>query len=263
LRWKIEKEKSMTQVHPWFKKIAGNQREAILWIFVGQPGTGKSTMMQHFMSMNHRNLIVPSNIIEAPKTWGNLPYLKPKRSWYIDPSDPKRSKQKLKWLLNGCNTFEGTRLIDVSVFETTTDAYEFLPSILDPNQPSLGYNRGGFFLDDTKNYIVSQGIMQHKVANILRARRHLGIDFFFAVHRFQDINSEFYGFGANLFVFATNTPPSKNALEKIGPECRDQLLDSIAFVNQYSKSHNRHYFEPFDPVDPNANEWVRQYHRPK
>jgi len=261
LRWKIEKEKIM--IHPWFQKLKGNQREALLWIFVGQPGTGKSTMMQQFMGMNQRNLIVPSNIIEAPKTWGNLPYMKPTRTFYTDPSDPKKRRQKLKWNLQGCNTFQGTRLIDVSVFETNTDAYEFLPSILDPNNPNQGYNRGGFFLDDTKNYVISQGIMPHKIANILRARRHLGIDFFFAVHRFQDINSEFYGFGAKLFVFATNTPPSQNALEKISPQCQQQLMDSIAFVNQYSKSHDPHYFEPFDPTDPNANEWVRQHHRPK
>lgn len=238
----------------------GREREAVLYIFIGEPGTGKSTMAQNFLSINARNLIVPSNMIEAPRTWNNLPSLKPHRSFVLDPRDPKGKKQKLKWILPGSTTFQGNRIVDVSVFQDNAEMYEFLPSILDPNNPRNGYNNGGFFLDDTKNYVVSQGILPSSIANILRARRHLGIDFFFAVHRFQDINSEFYGFGAKLFVFATSTPPSPNAMEKISPSCQADLLDTIDYVNKKART-DRHYWEPFDPVNHEANEWVRKYHR--
>ena len=80
-------------IHPWFKRM-GREREAVLYIFIGEPGTGKSTMAQNFLSINARNLIVPSNMIEAPRTWNNLPALKPHRSFVPDPRDPKGKKQK-------------------------------------------------------------------------------------------------------------------------------------------------------------------------
>ena len=250
----------MADIHPWFKELNRKPRKPVLFVFVGEPGTGKSTMMKNFMAINNRNLIVPSNMLEAPETWGKLPVIKPVRSWIKDDSDYKGKRKVLKWILPHIESMQGIRLVDVSTFNGHEEMYQFLPSILDPNNPDQGYSKGGFFLDDTKNYIVSNGTMPHGVQNILRARRHLGIDFFFAVHRFQDINSEFFGFGARLFIFKTNTPPSDAALAKFDHRCVPQLQETIQYVNAQFKN-NPHYYEPFDPSDPEANEWVKKHRR--
>lgn len=226
-------------------------RETVLFVFVGEPGTGKSTIMKEFLDCNQRNLIIPSNMSEANDTWPKIGRLRPSTYFIPDPYDPAGKKQKVKWRLEHVKTFQGNKMIDVSLLSGPY-MYEFLPSILDPNNPGSSYNYGGFFIDDMKNYIRSQGQLSSAIADPLRARRHIGIDFFFACHRFQDINSEFYGFGAKLWIFKTATPPSIASLDRITPVCQDQLLHIVAKVNERARK-DRHFYCPFDPTDELIN----------
>lgn len=227
------------------------KREAVLFIFVGEPGTGKSSLMKEFFSLNNRNLVVPSNMSEAPKTWPSLGLLKPSPYLKMDPTDPRNKKQIVRWKLEHLNSFQGNKMVDVRLL-SGPHMYEFLPSILNANDPITSFQYGGFFIDDMKNYIASQGQLSHAVADPLRARRHIGVDFFFACHRFQDINSEFYGFGCKLWIFQTSTPPSKSALDRVNPVCQEQLFKVINFVNLKAKQ-NRHYYMPFHPSDEEIN----------
>jgi len=227
-------------------------RESVLFVFIGEPGTGKSTIMQKFMSMNTRNLIIPSNWSEVGETWKNMGVLKPSSYLIRDTLDPKGKKQIVRYRVEHLTTFQGNKVIDVRLI-ADQHMYQFIPSILDANAPDLSFRYGGFYLDDMKNYIASVGQLPQAISNPLRARRHIGVDFFFACHRFQDVNSEFYGFGAKLFIFKTNTPPSPAALDRISPQCQAQLIRIIEGVNKRAIK-DRHYYHPFDPSDAQLND---------
>jgi hypothetical protein len=227
-------------------------RESVLFVFIGEPGTGKSTIMKGFMDMNTKNLVIPSNMSEAPQTWSKMGILRPSTYHVADPTDPAHQKKLVRWRLEHLNTFQGNKIVDVSVLSQSNYMYDFLPSILNANNPHSSFQYGGFFLDDMKNYVRSQGQLSHAVSDPLRARRHIGVDFFFACHRFQDVNSEFYGFGAKLFIFKTNTPPSKTAVERLSPKCQQQLYYVIEKVNERAKK-DRHFWHPFDPSDEALN----------
>lgn len=227
-------------------------RESVLFVFIGEPGTGKSSIMKQFMDMNARNLIIPSNWSEVGETWKNMGVLRPSSYLVRDTLDPKGKKQNVRYRVEHLTTFQGNKVIDVRLI-ADKHMYEFIPSILDANAPDLSFRYGGFFIDDMKNYIASVGQLPQAISSPLRARRHIGVDFFFACHRFQDVNSEFYGFGAKLFIFKTNTPPSPTALDRISPKCQQQLLYIIEKVNQRAKT-DRHYWHPFDPSDELLND---------
>ena len=233
-------------------RVSKGVRESVIFVFVGERGTGKSTIMKSFMDMNSKNLIIPANMSEAPQTWSKMGTLKPSTYHVLDPTDPERKKKLVRWRLEHLSTFQGNKIVDVSLLSQSNYMYDFLPSILNPNDLQNSFRKGGFFIDDMKNYVRSQGQLSSAVSDPLRSSRHIEVDFFFACHRFQDINSEFYGFGAKLFIFKTNTPPSKSAIERLSPKCQEQLLYVIQKVNERART-NRHFWHPFDPSDEDLN----------
>ena len=51
-----------------------HRRLAKFYILVGTNGTGKSTVMKKFLSVNERNLVIPPNRFD--QTWDDVPEIK-------------------------------------------------------------------------------------------------------------------------------------------------------------------------------------------
>lgn len=235
-------------------------RKAMFMIFVGEPGTGKTTIMKSFHRLNARNLVLPANGPDSVESYPGIPELVPQYEHQPDLyRDPTGKKQRVVWYLPNVRTFQGTVKVKVDVFRRTDDKVAFFEGLCDTTQPRHCFTDGGLFIDDTKGYILSKGTLPELVSNMLIGRRHLMLDLFMAYHSFQDISGDLISRGPRFMIFRTTLPPNDTVLSKI--QLREDLLDTIAFVNNRSQI-DPHYYEPFDPVTPEANEFTRQ-HRPK
>lgn len=242
--------------HPWLD--FGANREAFFLAFIGVNGTGKSTMMKRFMGMNSRNLVIPSNMMDAAETWGKLPRIQPKHRFELDGFDPKGKRQLLVFSVPNVKTFTGTKLIDVGIFREGEHKRAFFESICDANRQESCYTRGGIFVDDTKNYIITKGDLPNRVTTWFINRRHLELDIFFAFHAFQDVNAQMIQYKMKFLLFRTDLPPNETVEKKI--TCIDDLKEMREYINKKSQT-DPHYCEPFDPVNPQANEIWRKYYR--
>jgi hypothetical protein len=252
-------EMAKAQQHPWFRELDTAHRKAAYFIFIGVNGTGKTTMMRNFIALNPRNLIMPSNMLDAQQSWGAFPRITPLHRHVSDTMrDPTGKKKRLVWFLPNVRQLKGTYLVNTGVFTETSYKKQFFESLCDISDQSTMYSNGGLFIDDTRGYIITKGTLPELVSNMLIARRHLMIDLFMAFHAFQDINGDLIKFGPRFFVFKTDLPPNDTVMDKIA--CKEDLLECIRYVNERAKK-DPHYHEPFDPVNSEANAWTRQYYR--
>lgn len=244
------------QQHPWL--MMGKERNPIFLACIGVNGTGKSTFMKNWMPLNDRNIILPANMIEAAKTWGSFPKLKPQHDFEVDQFDPKKKRLFMVWKIPNVRTFKGNRLIDVGVFREGSHKRSFFESICDTNSPYC-YRDGALFVDDTKNYIISKGDLPNRIVSWFTARRHCMMDIFLAFHSFQDVNAQMIQYGLKFILFKTDLPPYGAVLEKIS--CVDDLIEMRNYVNKKAKT-NPYYWEAFDPVDAQANEiWRKNFRK--
>lgn len=215
-------------------------------------------MMSKFTRINKRNIILPSNMIDAQKSWGTLQKMTPKHRFELDQFDPKGKRQNLVWSIPQITTFSGTKLIDVGVFREGEHKRSFFQSICDSNRLESCYRDGGLFVDDTKNYIITKGDLPNRVTTWLINRRHLMLDIFLAFHSFQDVNAQMIQYGLKFFLFKTDLPPNDTVRSKI--TCNDDLDEMRSYINKKAQS-NPHYWEPFDPTNAEANAIWRKYYR--
>lgn len=247
--------RSRKLIHPWLN--LNDKRQAWFLAFVGVNGTGKSTLMRKFINMNDRNLVLPSNMIEATKSWGNFPKVKPTHSFESDPYDPKQNRQLLVFKTPGIRTMTGTKLVDVGVFREGEHKRAYFSSIADVNRRENCFTNGGLFIDDTRNYIITKGDLPNKVTTFLINRRHLSLDIFLAFHSFQDVNAQMLQYGLKFILFKTDLPPNDTVKEKI--QCIDDLIEMRAYVNEKART-NPYYYEAFDPTNKEANEiWRKKF----
>jgi hypothetical protein len=242
-------------LHPWQEAMRKGERQAAYFIFVGVNGTGKTTQMKSMLPVNKRNLILPSNMLDASKSWGQFPVVRPTHSHVADTiRDGSGKKTRRIWQVPGIRAFRGNLLVDTQIFTTTEYKNEFFQSLCDVSNPSR-FSDGGMFIDDTRGYIPSKGNLPELVANMLIGRRHLMVDLCMAFHAFQDVNSDLIKYGPKFFIFKTDLPPNDTVLDKIA--LSSDLLEAIQYVNERAKKEP-YYNEPFDPVNGEANDWVRK-----
>jgi hypothetical protein len=79
----------------------------------------------------------------------------------------------------------------------------------------------------------------------------------------QDVNGDLFTHGLKFWLFKTNQPPSQSALEKCFNT--DEFIETIEAINRINNTmpqYNGHYYEPYDPSDPDINQWTRNNLRP-
>lgn len=197
-------------------------------------------------------------MLDARHTWGRYPIITPQHDFETDAFDPKGKKKRLIFKLPGIKTFTGSRLVDVSVFREIEHKTAFFENLCDIKRPEIAYTKGGLYVDDTRNYIHSKGNLPMRVIEWLVQRRHIEMDIFLAYHAFQDVNAELIQYKLKFFIFQTDLPPNDTVLDKI--ELHNDLIEMRNYVNKKART-DPHYFEPFDPVNPEANEIWRKYYR--
>jgi len=243
--------------HPWITNLSVNPREGVLFAFIGVNGTGKSTLMKSFFKINLRNLILPANMLDASETWGRYPVVKPTFTHEKDKYSLKQ-KTNLVFYLPKVKTFSGIRIVNVGEFNTGEHKRDFFETIGDVDRLATAYTDGGLFIDDARNYIISKGQLPNRTIKMLTGRRHMMLDIFLAYHSFNDVNRDLIQYKCKFFLFRTDLPPSDAVMEKIA--LKEDMIEAIAYINNRSKKEP-HYCEPFDPVDCDANDFVRKHYR--
>lgn len=212
-------------------------RTPTMEIFVGAPGTGKTTIIrEHYLDISERTLIVPANRADAAQSWpgiAELPVAAMLEKDELDP-DPK-AKGRLVVYAPEMDSFTGTRLLHV-----TEDPRRFSAI----HHPVRGIRRATLVMDDTKNYITTKADLPHQVATIFRSFRHYELDIIMAVHQFDDINRQLFGWGCELRIFRTDVPPNDAVAKKV--RNYEELLATIDRVNRMAQS-DPHYCEAFTP----------------
>jgi GTPase SAR1 family protein len=215
-----------------------NFRKACFYILSGTNGTGKSTLLVKFLAFNKRNLIIPANLYDT--AWKKYKKIKPKKSFVLDPKDPKQKRKILKWTIPNLNSFKGTAVLDIrEMEESDADPREIFKHIC------YKYVNGGLFVDDYKNYIHSSGLLPNYVTRIFRDRRHRMIDVFMASHSMSDINGEFLQFEPTFIVFKITRQLTASVKQKIGNY--EELQKIINRTKRQYDSGNQHYCEKFVP----------------
>lgn len=248
----------MIPQHPWIKEFTKSPRQGVLLAFIGVNGTGKSTLMKSFFKVNKRNLILPANMLDASETWGRFPVIKPAFKHEIDQFSTVKNKKNLVFYLPNVKKFQGIRIVNVGEFRTGEHKREFFETIGDVDRLDTAYTDGALFIDDARNYIISKGQLPNRTIKLLTGRRHMMLDIFLAYHSFNDINRDLIQYKCKFFLFRTDLPPSDAVMEKIA--LKEDMMEAIAYINKRSKK-DPHYCEPFDPVDSDANAFVRKHYR--
>lgn len=212
------------------------ERQAELAILVGTNGTGKSTALKELLTMNERNLIIPSSRTDT--AWSGLPELKSSVVYEADPNNPRREIPVVR--VQDLQTFTGNRVLHVDgnakVFEAVLD-------------PKRGYFNGGLILDDFRRYIYTKGSLSSGVDGLFIGRRHRMLDIYLACHSFQDISADLFRFDPTLYVGYTTLPPNDAVQGKVAKW--RELLATIERVNRTNAARpegKRYYREAFEPA---------------
>lgn len=176
-------------------------RQAAFKIWIGTNGTRKTTDMMKYLSINERNLAVPSG--RDDKAWHGIPELE----WEVrEMPDPFTKKLVPTVVFPEINTFTGTRVVHVD-----GDQRIFNGII----HQTRGIKNAGLFLDDFRMYIYSKGSITTAANQLFIGRRHRMLDIFMACHSGQDVSADLIRFNPELIVGYTTSPPNDTTLSKV------------------------------------------------
>ena len=207
-------------------------------VFLGMNGSGKSHQMAKWLRVNERNLILPAT--RADKVWKGIPELKYKVGAQPDPFAPGKRRPVLFY--PEINTFQGNRAIYLEGTDRER-ALQFDAII----HPEWGFHRGGFFMDDAKRYIHTNGRLPHAVREFFGNRRQNRTDIFLAGWQAQDINSDFWGFGGmQLWLGNVERQPTRMLFDNHpDPDAVVAAMQRSRTVNAKLPERQRWHFEPF------------------
>lgn len=210
------------------------EREAAFKLLIGTNNTGKSHVLQKFLSLNKRNLICFPNSKDS--TWDHVKLIDVDKllaqatdnkifdfdSFFNTKSEkvlPMQQKFK-KLLSRELQTFQGNRKIRIKhpqIFKIITDE-------------DFGFFNGGLFLDDFKSCIPNNNLPGY-IRNLLDSRRHYMLDIFAATHAPKDIPPDFMSFNPDVYLFRTtgNFETAKHKYLRF-----DDLLKAQARINDYT-----------------------------
>lgn len=207
-------------------------RQAKLMILVGTNGTGKTSAMKKLLAINERNLVLPSGPFDPG--WNGYPALSARIDGYLpNPDNPRQ--QLPNPVVDELTTFKGTKLLHV------TDRPIYFNAVLDTHK---GFQNGGLFLDDFRNYILTKGTLKSNVGELFRARRHKRLDIFMACHNWEDVSRDLVAFNPSFVIFKTTIPPTRNSVDKMANV--EAFLAAVERVNRKAKE-NPYYCELFEP----------------